>query len=371
MDELEQLQLEWLLINASKELLSITKKNPNVTYADALKFARENASTIFANSTTEFSKKSVLDKLYDKFVEEAKAKSLEIEKVVSPDDLIIARFKELERLLKVYPKDEGTPNAMMKEKANLNKLIKKTESNILGLVRITESNALMHDIDSKKITHTFINSYLGKFKEYLNREDDSIFRVTVLHPDVPEIITGADLIYEQYNTTGDKVRIAAIQYKIWQNNRLYFSKAGNLITQLGKMKNCFCDDRYCLDECGEPYSKSQFRLPYCTAFLRPTDKLQDPSKLVTTGYHVPVCKIEAMRESGILNTKMELKDIRTISLKTQSFEELFNAQMIGSRWFTISELEKLYQKSNLLKLSDKIILYAQNAPKPLLRLPSR
>jgi hypothetical protein len=369
MDQLEQLQLEWLLINASKELLSITKKNPNVTYADALKFAKENASKIFAGSQTGLGRKSILEKLYDKFVEEAMAKSLETGKDISPDSIIINRFEELERLLKIYPKNAETPTALRKEKTNLAKLISQPVDTIPGLIRITENNALSHDIDSKKISHIFINSHLGKFKEYLNKEDDSIFRVAVLHPDKGEIITGADLIYEQYNQSKDRVRIVAIQYKIWQNGRLYFSQAGNLLDQLDKMKNCFCDEKYCLNEQGESYSKLQFRLPYCTAFLRPTDKLQDPDKLTTTGYHVPICKIESMRKSGELYTKIELDDIKAISLKNQSFEEFFNANMVGSRWLKIEELAHLYQKSKLLEPSDKIILYAQNASKPSFGLP--
>jgi hypothetical protein len=362
MNELEQLQLEWLLINASRELLAITKKNPNVTYADALKFAKDNARKIFAGSTTGLGSKSILEKLYEKFIEEAKAKSLEAGKPISPDDMIRARFEELKRMIKIYPLDAGEPSAMRKEKNNLGKLIKEPVNKISGLVEVKENNALIHDMEYRRGTHSFVNSHLGKFKEYQNKEDGSIFRIAVLHPDAPEVITGADLIYEQYNKARDKVRIVAIQYKIWENGKLYFSQTRNLFAQLDKMKNCFCDEKYCLNEHGEPFSPFQFRLPYCVAFLRPTDKLQDPNKLITTGYHIPVCKIAAMRKSGKMDIKIDVNDIKTTSLKTQSFEEFFNAEMVGSRWLTLPELEHVYHKSRLLDSSDKIILYTQSPP---------
>src|SRR5882724_2072778 len=102
MDELNQLQKEWVLINASKELLGLVKKRPNVSYEDAIKFARNNAEEVFAHSNTGLLRKNALDKLYDKYKQEAKAKSIETGKDISPDSLIKNRIEELNNLLSVY-----------------------------------------------------------------------------------------------------------------------------------------------------------------------------------------------------------------------------------------------------------------------------
>ena len=91
------------------------------------------------------------------------------------------------------------------------------------------------------------------------------------------------------------MRIAAIQYKIWKNEVLYISRAGNILKQLGNMKECFCLNKFCKSP-DEDNLPSNYRLPYCTSFLRPTDLLQNPQKLITTGYHVPICCLEHDRK---------------------------------------------------------------------------
>src|SRR5882724_9821058 len=103
MEELNQLQKEWVLINASRELLSIVKKKPNVSYEDAIKFAKQNADRVFAYSNTDFSRKNVLDKLYDRFKQEAIAKSVETGREIFPYSLIENRIEELDNFLSVYP----------------------------------------------------------------------------------------------------------------------------------------------------------------------------------------------------------------------------------------------------------------------------
>lgn len=53
---------------------------------------------------------------------------------------------------------------------------------------------------------------------------DRFLRIRLLHPDKAEHILGADLIYEQYDVDTEKVRIAVLQYKTWENGVLYFSQ---------------------------------------------------------------------------------------------------------------------------------------------------
>jgi len=41
------------------------------------------------------------------------------------------------------------------------------------------------------------------------------------------------------------------------------------------------------------------------------------------------------------------------------FEELFNANMLGSKWLTYEELEKLYREHKILEADEHIIIHAQ------------
>src|SRR6185436_11701465 len=110
----------------------------------------------------------------------------------------------------------------------------------------------------------------------------------------------------------------------------------------------------CKDFEGHNVSSSEYRLPYCCAFLRPTDKLQNPNKLLTTGYHLPICKIDKVKRSGPKNHVVSLSDILTTAIKPHSFEELFNMEILGSRWLEKAELEELYRRTRILEPKENI-----------------
>ncbi len=342
-------------------MLALVKKMPTITYADALKFAKQNASEIFRNSESGLTRKDKLERLQDKYEQEAKAESRRRNTIVTAVSLIQERIDQLTILLdRYYPKGEEDPAALQKELKELKKLLKSYDEDILSLEKITESQAITNDAFAIRANMLFVNSHLGKFNQYLNKDTNSIFRVAILHPNIGEIKTGADLIYEQYDIDQQKVRIAAIQYKIWEDGQLYFSHPKNLEDQIDKLMTCFCNTKLCCDKYGDNVSKELYRLPFCAAFLRPTDKLQDPQKLITSGYHVPICKIDALKKES---NKIEADTIKYFSLRAHSFEELFNVNMVGSEWMDVSELEQFYATSNILEPKGKITFYAQNAPR--------
>ncbi len=49
--------------------------------------------------------------------------------------------------------------------------------------------------------------------------DDKVLRLRVLHPDRPEHITGADIIYERHDLKSNKVSFISVQYKIWEDKK--------------------------------------------------------------------------------------------------------------------------------------------------------
>jgi hypothetical protein len=47
------------------------------------------------------------------------------------------------------------------------------------------------------------------------------------------------------------------------------------------------------------------------------------------------------------------------SLTSRAFEEQFNHGMLGSRWLTYVELERLYKEHKILSIDEHIIIHAQ------------
>ena len=70
---------------------------------------------------------------------------------------------------------------------------------------------------------------------------------------------------------------------------------------MNKMKTILCDNGLC--KCSKDDSiDKKYRLPYCSGFIRPTDKIQEnDNKLMSSGYHVPLCRaIDLAGEYGKL-----------------------------------------------------------------------
>lgn len=91
--------------------------------------------------------------------------------------------------------------------------------------------------------------------------------------------------------------------------------------------------------------------------LRPTAKLQNSeSKLITSGYHVPLCQTIALLDS---EGKLTKETIRDKSIKGNIFEELFINNIAGSRWITIDDLEKFYEEKGINSNLNTIRIHAQ------------
>jgi hypothetical protein len=111
-----------------------------------------------------------------------------------------------------------------------------------------------------------------------------------------------------------------------------------------------------------PGAEDRYRLPYCCAFLRPTDKVQTKSAWqVTHGWHIPICDTLKAFESTGLNDNEVLRSNRVPSCSvTQSiFQELYNRTMLGSRWLSVLELGDVYKKIGIFDPTDQIVILAQ------------
>lgn len=166
------------------------------------------------------------------------------------------------------------------------------------------------------------------------------------------------MIYERYNMNNEQVRIAVLQYKVWEDNgMLYFGGDDNrALAQIKKLHGHFCNIGMChpgTDMAG----KIDYRFPYCSAFLRPTDRMQDPnSKMISSGIHIPVC---AALEYATEDKKIEKAHLRHTALTHEVFEHLFNHGFVGSRSMPFAELQNFYHDLEVLDGSRTLKVYAK------------
>ena len=107
--------------------------------------------------------------------------------------------------------------------------------------------------------------------------------------------------------------------------------------------------------------QNKYRFPCCSAFLRPTDKLQNAEqKFISTGEHLPICKIEECKSFGSRGGELiEYENIKDVSLSSELFEYLFNRGKIGSRELYPEELEEIYKDTSIISTDDTVVIYAQ------------
>lgn len=348
-EEEKKYQTEWAYLNLIRELRSISNKGVTPTYYNAIKLGAQIMPEIFDESSLIIQRHHEPE-LVRSYRQQAEAKSKLEERRVDPLELVNARIQELNALLTT---DIESKDLLQKE---LDKV--KVVRAIISPSNVQEDYILHHDVKSFKYGAQPLNIQ-AKYADYQISEN-RIIRVRLIHPNEGEQSMGADLIYEQYDLEKRMVRFIVIQYKIWDGELLYWSQTKNLNAQLEKLENNICKKGYCLCEKGNNYSIT-YRYPYCTAFLRPTDKLQyKNSPFTSSGMHIPICRINDVTiESSEGNKILKKNLMRESSLSHKTFEESFNYNQIGSRWMPYEEAEKLYEEHNILDKNQSLIVHVQ------------
>ena len=341
-EENSRLQTEWLVTNALRENLSMLNDGSQVSYDEAISFAKQSFPDLFDSPDSIIGKKRPADREYEKYKQEAELSSRVSRRKITPEDLIRERIEKINELIKNPVNKRAEINILNAEKKRLLRFLAKSSS------YLTENQALLNDYDAYRIKYDYINQINGQYKIYNTKAGDP-FVIRFLHPGAPETATGVDLIYE-YHKDG-KVRIVAVQYKIWEDNTLYFSKANNIERQLDTAKSCFCGKGYCQAK----KTANRFRFPYCIPFLRPTDKLKRKNSYFSSGWHIPVCQIQNHTEMGYKDKILRLSGIKHVALNTAEFERLFSREMIGSDWLSINEIENFYKQNKVLEPTDNSI----------------
>ncbi len=345
-----RLQNEWATLSAIREMLGIaTKGAVQPTYEQSLAVGKVIAPKIFASNKTIIGK-TPENQLVQEYRQKAARLSQIENRKIHPTKIVDKEIEELDPLLMTG----GEDNLLRKRRRTLESV-----KQLLTDKKYTENQLIIRDLFKAERNLPFPPIEGDTYRDFQVSEDRGL-RIRMLHPDPSEHLMGADLIYENYWDKKQLMRLALVQYKIWDGQVLYTSQAYNLEDQLTKLKNIFCDNQYCT-----PFSNSAranaYRLPFCTAFLRPTDALQSPdSRLISSGLHIPICVVSrSWKDTGRGGKKIESKDIRSEALSHTVFEELFNTNMLGSKWLTYTEVEELYKKHKILAPKERIILHAQ------------
>jgi hypothetical protein len=345
--ERARLDTEWALVVASREVLNIAlRRDDPTTYRQALNFGAAIAPSVLAYE------RRVLHGIRESeqarfYAEMADAETKETGNVVT-------RLEIIEREIEDY---EGKINAL----PNVNLMKRKLAK--LELVRqevkpkkYTENQLILRD--AIKVERLLPVTKEGAEYREFQLDSQRILRICALHPDPPEHKIGADLIYEFHNLEEKTVRVALVQYKLWENDSLH--QSGRMQSPIDKMKAIGCGGILCKS----PYTMDDrlpYRFPHCAIFLRPTDPLQNRNAtLITSGLHVPICVVN---ESWDTNSKggqsLRRAKVESQSVSHRIFEDLFYNNFIGSNKFPVEQLELLYRKTGILDNKESIILHAQ------------
>ncbi len=349
-----RLNAEWTSLVALRDLIGIANKgstNNSATYERAFALGRVLLEPLFDPEKSLLYERK-LSETARRYIQEAAATSKVTHQTVSPIELIKNAITKYEKLIKEEDWNQDT-SLLKKELSKLYEALQELEK------RKSSENSFIFR-DAYQVERELPIS--GKGRNYVTYKisDERALRVRVLHPDKAEHSTGVDLIYENYWEKGNEklVRLCALQYKLWQKKSLYIDD--RIEEQLRKMQGTFCDKGICGDG-SQSMRRDRYRLPFCAVFLRPTDELQsENSSLLSTGCYVPICVVRRVQQTTTKgNSILRSKSIRSEAVTHKIFEEMFNSNMLGSRWLRHGELENLYHAHSILESDEHIIIHAQ------------
>ena len=187
----------------------------------------------------------------------------------------------------------------------------------------------------------------------------------MFHPDPKEYKTGADVFYEHLDETRKRARLAIVQFKLWDGDS--FHKDERMAKQIQRMETFSCKNQLC----NLPHDlRRTYRLPPCMAFLKPTDRIQDPdSKMYSTGLHIPLCVVKDAWEPN-QNRGMSIRRASIIdrSLSNETFEELFNTNILGGKELSFDDLMLSTNPSGYLIMTTRCKFNVKNSPKKILHI---
>lgn len=352
MTQTSRLDSEWVTLNAFRGLAKIATKGDfaKATYDNALELGGALYPELLSRDSSILRRERESDTTKE-YRQRAQLKSIKHASTVLPITLLQTDIDELKDLLAIAKQNK---NRSKVDQLKRRMALLTAAADELNPVPHTENQLIFRD--ALAVDRIVPSHGSGKAYRDFTLPDENILRVRVLHPDKPEHITGADIIYERHDVGSERASIVAVQYKIWEDKVLYLNDE-RMQGQLSRLRSFTCQN----DLCAAPKGDAGYRFPCCAAFLRPTDKLQRADQsYVSSGEHLPLCQIDACKSLSARGTDiLEYKKIRNSSLSAEIFEQLFNKGRIGSRLLTYEELQELYEQHEVAANLDTVVIYAQ------------
>lgn len=348
-ETLPRLDLEFAVLNSVREMIYLATNGDarKANYVNSAQFGAELFPAILGDDS--LLRRSIESDEVKYYRQKAFAKSNVNGKEVSPAELVEEDLAELKILIAVGKNQEETSKLKIRQARLL------VARDTLCPKAHSEHQLIARDAEIARPGPALPSIGRSRLFEI---DDGNLLNVRTCHPDQPEQKTGADFIYERHDVENRTVNIVAIQYKVWNDKLLYLNE-GNLKAQLDRMKTFFCDQGLCRSRGNRDHD---YRFPYCSAFLRPTDRLQSADqRLQTSGEHIPICKVQELASNGERGGEiLRLQDIRDLSLNHGVFQDLFDKRKIGSRSISYDELDRVYAELEGFEKIDRVILHAQS-----------
>lgn len=350
---MDRINQEWIALNAVRGMVKIASKGniSKSTYDNSLELGGVLYPDLLGAETSLLKRERESDTTKE-YRQKSELQSVKENKEITAISLVLADIEEYSSLIKIAQSKNKDKKRTDQLKRKLGQL--ETAKKELELKPHSEHQLIFQD--AYNVDRKLPELSKGHAHRDFQLPDEKVLRLRVLHPDKPEHIIGADIIYERHNIKTGKVSIVVVQYKIWEDKKLYLSDP-RMDVQLNRIKAFTCGNKICQ----QPDGENSFRFPCCSGFLRPTDKLQNAEqKFISTGEHLPICKIDDCKTYGKRGgALLEYDNIKEVSLSNELFEHLFNRGKVGSRELSTDELEKLYKDAQVIDSSDTVIVYAQ------------
>lgn len=348
-----RLEAEWVGLTAFRGLLKVASRSDMLksTYDNALDFGAALYPELLGPEHSMLWRERESDTTRE-YRQRAQLLSVRESRKVDPLALVQSEIHEIKGLLRIAEETKASRSRVDQLRRKLKQLVGAEEE-------LQPTPHSEHQLIFKDAYHA--ENYLparrfGRGYRDFELPEDRVLRVRVLHPDIPEQVTGADLIYERHDPKLRKASMVAVQYKIWEDRTLYLSDP-RMATQLERLSRFLCKRGLC----SQGTDADGFRFPHCSAFIRPTDKLQNAGhKFFSTGEHLPICRIQQCKGLGARSAEVLTYDrIKDVSVTGDMFEYLFNRGKLGSRLLDYDELDTFYQDHSLDFGESTLLIYAQ------------
>jgi hypothetical protein len=208
-----RLNSEWITLNAVRELIRLATRGDysKATYDYALELGAEICPELLGKevSLLQRSRESHLTREYR---QRAEAKTRSLGKEVSALSLLEAEISEYRELLSISKGKQQTDRLKLR--------LKLLESSREELAPDSHSENQLIFRDAYNVERQMPSPKSGHGFRDFSLPDENIMRLRVFHPDRPEHLSGADVIYERHDATNDAVSLVALQYKIWEGKSL-------------------------------------------------------------------------------------------------------------------------------------------------------